>query len=297
MQGTGRERDAIGAGESRAPRHTFRSCRLLERIDLTASLASFRFEFEEGVPEFEPGQYLTLGFALASGKLIWRAYSIASPPEEKRYVELYIRLALLPVKGRLTSELWRMQPGASMLWRAPRGTFTFDDRKPNGTLDDRTLVFVGGGTGLAPFRACVLHRRHLGSKRKLVLCHGASHVAELGYRELFLELEAQSRVAENSNWNFRYLPTISRPDVPVNAGWGGQTGRVETLLRAPMGASRSPVEDALEGALVPESTCLYVCGFQGTVDAVRAVVEPLGFRTRKNPRPDGSYDLHSESYG
>ena len=41
------------------------------------------------VPDFKAGQFVTVGLHIPNeGKIIRRAYSIASPPEQKKYFEL-----------------------------------------------------------------------------------------------------------------------------------------------------------------------------------------------------------------
>jgi ferredoxin--NADP+ reductase len=263
---------------------------------LTPTLAVFRFVLDGGVPPFEPGQFILLGLGLAPGETLWRAYSIATPPEVTDHVELYIRWAQVPLRGRFTTALWRLTTGDAVLWKPPRGTFTIAERAPDGSPDERRLLLVAGGTGLAPFVSVVQHLRHAGTTREIVLCHGARHVAELGYRELLADLEQRSRAGDPPSWHFRYLPTVSRPREAGNEVWRGHTGRVDTLLLRTDGEP-SAVERAIGEALEPRNTCVYVCGFAGTVESVLAVVEPMGFRTRRNPRPDGSYDARSESFG
>ena len=268
----------------------------MHRHDLSSTLAIFRFELEGGVPSFEPGQFIPLGIESA-GRTVWRAYSIASPPEVTDYVELYIRCMEVPVKGHFTSELWRMELGGTVLWKPPRGRFTIVEHLPDGSPDDRRILLVAGGTGLAPFMSMVLHRMHRRSRREIVLCHGARHEQELGYRELLSDLERRSRDGEWGDWRLRYLPTISRPGEQANARWRGHQGRVETLLKRSEEAGPSAVEKAIGEALLPGNTCIYVCGFDGTVTSVLAVTGPLGFRSHRDRRADGSFDLVFESYG
>ena len=274
---------------ARAPR----TATLLERRDLTPDLAVFRLVLEGGVPDFEAGQFLPLGLELRPGEAVWRAYSIASPPETKDWVELYIRWVRSPTKGRFTTALWDRTAGDTVLWRPPRGRFTIADRKPDGSPDERRLLLVAAGTGLAPFVSYALHLRHVGTNREVVVCHGASHVAELGYRGLLGELASEER---DTGGRLLYLPTVSRPAEPANAGWEGHTGRVEHLL-ARTGGRPSPVERAIGAAIGPDDTCIHVCGYEGTIHSVVGVVEPLGFRTLRERRADGSYDVHVESYG
>lgn len=64
------------------------------------------------ISEFKAGQFVTLGLHVPSeGKIIRRAYSIASPPEQKKRFELYIRWVRKPVPGRLTTELFNKKEG------------------------------------------------------------------------------------------------------------------------------------------------------------------------------------------
>ena len=57
------------------------------------------------VPEFEAGQFITLGLPnpAEGGKIVRRAYSIASHPENRDYIELVIRWVRKPLPGRLTT--------------------------------------------------------------------------------------------------------------------------------------------------------------------------------------------------
>ena len=51
---------------------------------LREDLGIFRVTPDAGVPDFKAGQFLTLGLPLES-KIVNRAYSIASSPENKEY--------------------------------------------------------------------------------------------------------------------------------------------------------------------------------------------------------------------
>ncbi len=271
---------------------------LREREDLTDSLAVFRFELEGGIPDFEPGQFLTLGLPHPDkpGKVLWRPYSIASPPERKDLMELYVRWARRPVPGKFTTLLWPMGPGDELVYREPKGAFTIQRTRPDGSPETRRMVLVGGGTGIAPFIAYALHLHHHGCDREILLCHGASYVEELGYRKLLQGIEEES-LHGRPDWKFRYLATISRPQEERNAGWDGPTGRVETLIQPAADGGPSLAERVADERFTPENTTFYVCGFQGTVDAVMEAVRDRGFVTRKEAREDGSFDVLYESYG
>ena len=114
---------------------------------------------------------------------------------------------------RFTTLLWRLPVGHGMRMIGPKGKFLLE---PD---DDRTHLFVSTGTGIAPFISMMREMLADGTPRRTVVLHGCSYVEELGYREL---LEGWQR---DGTYPVTYVPTISRPNDPRNAGWTGRTGR------------------------------------------------------------------------
>jgi ferredoxin--NADP+ reductase len=260
--------------------------RIIYRENLTPDLAIIRVQPADGaaVPDFKAGQFVALGLKLdGDDKITYRAYSLSSPPEEKRYFEFYIKWATEPVMGKFTSALFQMGGSGELYWRKPAGAFTIENNKPDGSPDTRRLVLVASGTGLAPFISYALHLKDSGSKREIVLLHGAKYAKELGYRETLEKMAA-------SDHSFKYLSTVSRPDHPLSQGWHGSTGRVESLFG-------QQLEDAVGEKLTPENSFFYICGYQGTIDSVSAILAPLGFVTNRAKRRDGSFDIKIETYG
>ena len=267
--------------------------RLSYRKDLTPDLAILRMQPADGgpVPDFRAGQFVTLGMQFPDeDRMTYRAYSISSPPEEKRYFELYIKWTTKPVMGKLTSALFGMKEGDTLYWRKPAGAFTIEDKKADGTPDSRRLVLVASGTGLAPFISYILHLKSIGSKREIVLLHGAKYAQELGYRDIL------EKMAGGDSLNFKYLPTVSRPDHELSRGWRGSTGRVETLLVDKVD-DRSHLEKTVGEKVTPENSFFHVCGYQGTIDSVVSILGPLSFVTNRSKRKDGSFDIKIETYG
>ena len=259
-----------------------------------------RFVPNEGeVPQYKAGQFITIGLPVKSenGKIIRRAYSIASHPENRDYVELFIRWVRKPVPGRLTTELFNIKEGDEIGWLKPTGqALLINDTMPDGSPDNRRIVCVGGGTGIAPFVSMAQHFHAVGDKREIVVLHGASYVDELAYKSMFTKLEYESLDKGKDKWNFRYRAAISRPQEWFNRSWGGQTGRVETFLR-PRDNDMSPLEQLVGEKITKDNTIFYVCGWQGTVDGVMDFLKPKGFVTMHDKREDGSFEVKDESYG
>jgi len=266
---------------------------------LKEDLAIFRLVPNDGiVPEYKGGQFITIGMPnpTEGGKIVRRAYSIASHPENRKFVELYIRWVRKPVPGRLTTQLFNLREGDEISWIRPTGAFTINEKLPDGRKDERRVVCLGGGTGLAPFVSYAQHLHDVGDRREIIVLHGASYVDELGYKELLTNLEYESLDKGKDKWNFRYRATISRPQEWFNRSWGGQTGRVETFLR-PRDGSPSPLEELAGEKITKENTIFYICGWQGTIDGVMDFLKPRGFLTEREKRKDGSFEVKYESYG
>ncbi|MBI5133459.1 MAG: ferredoxin--NADP reductase [Thaumarchaeota archaeon] len=268
---------------------------------LKEDLAIFRIKPANGpVPDFRAGQFSSLALPDVKGEdgeLVRRAYSIASPPEQKKYFEFYVRWAKKPVPGKLTTPLFERKTGDKIFWRKPTGPFGIVDERPDGSPDTRRIVMAAGGTGLAPFIAFTLNLKARGDKREIIVLHGVSYVDELAYSELLTELEEESIDKGKDHWNFRYRASISRPDERINRSWGEHKGRVETFLKPDPATGKSPLEELVGEKITPENTMFYVCGFQGTVDGIMQTLGPLGFVDEENMREDGTFDVKYESYG
>lgn len=221
---------------------------LVERIEIDPTLGIFRIR-PDAVPEdgqvwFLPGQYVTIGVGA-----VQRAYSIASEPEERRWLEFYIRFARDPAtETPLTHLLWKVPVGGRLhIGEKLAGRFTLE--RTVGAADPRLKLMVAAGTGLAPFVSMIRRARTAGdgaTLRTLVVLHGASHPHELAYRDELTDAAAR--------FGLRYFPTVSRP--AGHPEWTGLTGRVESLIDK----SGLIVPD-----LRPERVVVYVCGFRDTI--------------------------------
>jgi ferredoxin-NADP reductase len=137
----------------------------------------------------------------------------------------------------------------------PKGKFTLE---PD---DERTHLFISSGTGNAPFIAMMQMLLREGRPRKAVFLNGVSYAGDLGYRSLVEGWQASGQ------YPVTYIPTVSRPTAPENAGWSGRWGRVESIV--------APVCQELR--LTPANSIAYICGNPDMILAAEATLLELGF--------------------
>jgi ferredoxin--NADP+ reductase len=225
---------------------------LIRREDDTHDLARFWVRFDGDPTPFEAGQYMTTG-VVVNGKMLQRPYSVASSPRQAADgYELYVRL--VPIK-RFTDALWPLPLGHRMRMIGPKGRFMLE---PD---DERTHLFVSTGTGIAPFISMMRTLLIDGGPRPVVMLNGVSYVHDLGYRELLEDWQ------ETGDYPVKYIPTVSRPAEPANAGWLGKTGRVEANV----------LSVCEELGLTPVNTVAYICGNPEMIVAAEALLLEQGF--------------------
>lgn len=229
--------------------------RVVSRRDVSPDLWIIRVAVD-GAFRFVAGQYATLG-ETSNGKLIERAYSIASSPYE---AELEIFIELVP-QGELTPHLYNRKPGDVLSCRRiAKGRFTLDMK--SGRTNHLLLATV---TGIAPFVSYVrtLHadwkKGQMPGEHRLYVVHGASRSWEFGYRE---EIE---KVAAEVPW-LKYVPSVSRP--LEDLAWKGEKGRVDDVIRK---------YSDLWG-LEPEKTSAYLCGHPSMVENGRGILQRRGWK-------------------
>jgi len=233
---------------------------LVRREDANESLATFWVRFDGDPTPFTAGQYMTIGVftedpSTPTGqRIVQRPYSVASPPAVAgtEGYEMYVRLV---EGGAFTPLLWRLPVGHRMRMIGPKGKFMLE---PD---DDRTHLFISSGTGNAPFVAMMRQLLVDGAPRRTVFLNGVSYERDLGYRELLEGWQA------SGGYPVTFIPTVSRPNAPENAGWTGRTGRVESIV--------APVADEL--GLTPENAIAYICGNPDMIISAEGTLLDRGF--------------------
>jgi ferredoxin--NADP+ reductase len=231
------------------------------------------------LPDFTPGQFAVIGLPPEAvrcseadaeeqlpkpGRLIRRAYSIASSTNSRGELEFYINLVQ---SGSLTPRLFALEVG-DRLWLGPKitGAFTLEEAQP-----DSHLILVATGTGLAPYMSMLRTMLPTEGTRRVAVILGARHSWDLGYHA---ELTTMERLCGD----FLYLPTVSRPDEEV-VPWSGRTGYVIDMWRAGL------ISGAWGFRPTPNDTSVYLCGNPKMIDDMCELLLSEGYRehTRKEP--------------
>jgi len=240
-------------------------------------------------PAYVPGQIASLGLfgsasrcALAEpeklpadpDKLIKRAYSIASSPTNREFLEFYI--ALVP-GGALTPRLFNLKIG-DRIWLSKKavGTLTFDEsRVPKGV----NVVLVSTSSGIAPFLSMLSTHLRFPSERKIALIHGVRYSWDLGYRSVLMAME-------HLRTNFTYIPVVSLPK-EEHVPWKGATGFVQDVWKSGV------LEKAWGFRPGPEDTHVFLCGNPRMSESMIALLGQEGFKEDKKGVPG---QIHVEKY-
>jgi Na+-transporting NADH:ubiquinone oxidoreductase subunit F len=219
--------------------------------DLTYDMKLFRFELKDP-PEvsFTAGQFIQLLCPRYKGSSeeVYRAYSVASDPENRSIIELIIRRV---PHGICTTWCFDfLKEGDTVNINGPYGEFHLSC-----TL--APMVFIAGGSGMAPFVSILHAMRNMNSKRRADYFFGGNTVNDLCLQDTMAQFEQRLE-------GFRFIPVVSNPS---GSDWTGETGLVtEAVRRAYSDLSGH------EG---------YLCGSPGMIDASIKVFKELGMKEDK----------------
>lgn len=218
----------------------------VQHIDiLSYNVRGFRLKLlEPAAMAFQPGQFLILNVP-HQGKIVKRAYSIASPPHEPA-----IELCVQHVEGGIGSTyFWQLKEGDPVSISGPHGNFLLKEPL------DYDPVFMATGTGVAPLRSMLKHLLRQNLNREMWLLFGTRYEHGLLY-------ESEFRSLANLRHNFRYLPTVSRPKE-----WRGETGHIQHTFQ-------KHITDC-------SNKEIYLCGWLEVVKAVCKDLEHFGVPKEK----------------
>ncbi|MFC1907008.1 FAD/NAD(P)-binding protein [Chloroflexota bacterium] len=178
-------------------------------IEETPTVRTYHFNFkDEKLREeftFESGQfgeYSVLGVGEAT-------FCISSSPTRRDHLEFAVQRV-----GQVTNAMDRLGEGAEIGFRGPYGnSFPLD------LLQGKSLVFVGGGIGLAPLRSLIWNVIDNRDKYKNIdIIYGARSPGDLSFK---YDLDAW-----NENKTVNMVTTVDRGD----DNWKGKVGLVPMVL-------------------------------------------------------------------
>lgn len=192
----------------------------------------------EGAPAFLPGQYVNIAVPGSSGH---RSYSFSTAPGERTLGFLIKKIE----GGLMSSWLAHAKPGDRLDLTGPMGSFYLRG-------GDGPLLFLAGGTGLAPFLSMLEVLAREGSRRDIHLIYGVT-------RDLDLVLVEQLSGFASRLPNFTFATVVADPasDHP-RKGWVTQHMPEEMLAAGEVD--------------------VYLCGPPAMVDAVRHYLDENGVR-------------------
>lgn len=194
-----------------------------------------------------------------------RAYSMANYPAEGDRFMLTVRIATPPFKdgkmmdvnpGIASSYIFSLKPGDKVIMSGPYGDFHphFDSK--------REMIWVGGGAGMAPLRAQIMHMTKTlhTTDRKMSYFYGARSLSEVFYLDDFHALEKEFP-------NFKFYLALDRPDpVADEKGVAYTAGFVHQVM----------YEKYLKDHEAPEDIEYYMCGPGPMSKAVVGLLDSLG---------------------
>ena len=201
-----------------------------------------------------------------------RAYSMANYPDEGDIITLTVRIATPPFKpkeqcpngpefmdvpcGIASTYIFSLKPGDKVRMSGPYGEFrpVYDSKKE--------MIWVGGGAGMAPLRAQIMHmlKTRQCRDREMHYFYGARAIDEVFFLDDFLALEKEFP-------NFHFHLALDRPDPKAD-----QLGIKYTpgFIAPVMGDTYLKQHDA------PEDVEYYLCGPPMMAKTVLDLLHSLG---------------------
>ncbi len=170
-----------------------------------------------------------------------RYFSLVSPPDSSKDLILLLNSK---DRGKGSSFLLENEIGAEVQIFGPYGSFMLQHEQ------DRELLFVGTGTGVAPLWSMMATLLEEGCTQTITLLWGLRSERDRYYLQ---ELDAWASQYQN----FSYVLTLSQP----SSEWHGKRGRVTDILQ----------ELASVGRLA-----VYVCGNRAMVKEVTDLLQKKG---------------------
>ncbi|ODA68087.1 Flavohemoprotein [Methyloligella halotolerans] len=168
----------------------FKQFRIARKEPESDVITSFYLEPVDGkrLPEFKPGQYITLRVPTPDGSTTMRNYSLSDRPGQGWFrISVKREESKGPdaPEGYVSTLLHReLEPGDEIEVAAPCGEFFLQpDLDP-----DRPLVLLAGGVGITPLFSILSDALQTSPERPILLVHGAVNEDMQAFREVIDQL-------------------------------------------------------------------------------------------------------------
>lgn len=191
-------------------------------INATPRTRLINLDLSKAAFQFAAGQAVMVGL---HDSLLRKPYSIASAPFELSNTGMLQLLTQIDDAGGLDPHLELAAPGTALDMEGPFGSFGIP-----ADAADRPMLFVAGGTGIAPLRSMIFERVARGPAPAISLVYSVRSPEDFAFRNELKALEAAGRI--------RAWFTVTRNE---SGEWPGRRGRIDdALLREAL-----PSRDAL----------------------------------------------------
>jgi NAD(P)H-flavin reductase/ferredoxin len=199
------------------------SGRIVGQTKVTADTTRLSVQLEQPIP-YKAGQFANVSIEGLPG--VVRSYSFAAPSHRDGLVSFFIR----KVQGGQLSSLVNDDDviGRNVRIDGPQGDFWMRG-------GDSPLLFVAGGSGLAPILAMLKEALAAGITRPATLLFGAREQKDL------YALDEIDAIAKQWRGTFRFVPVLSAAQ--EDTSWNGERGFVTEKRRFPscLRRTRKPI--------------------------------------------------------
>lgn len=220
---------------------------VLEAARETPRAVSLRLDASGSRLTFTAGQAALVGLADRPDR---KPYSIATAPEElKRNGSIGFLVEVGP-DGEARPHLGGVAPGSVVAVEGPVGGFTLPRTLP------RDLLFIAGGTGIAPLRAMMASALARPKPPSITLLYSARSPDDFAFMAEARRLSRQGRL--------RLRATATREAGPA---WRGRRGRIRQAWVSQLVSGRDPL--------------CFVCGPEAFVERMIDMLRAAGVPARR----------------
>ncbi|MDP4012301.1 MAG: FAD-dependent oxidoreductase [Candidatus Nanoarchaeia archaeon] len=224
--------------------------KVIEIREDTHNTRVFKVVFD-GIENFNfiAGQFVMMwkeDFKNEQGYEIKRAYSIASSPDQKGYLEFCIK------KERVfSSMIMNMEVGTELWIEGPHGKFILDNKHR-----DKDIVFFAGGSGISSVMSLMRALKYEKSKQNIYLFYGFREAKDFIFKNELITYP-------NKFENFNFVPCVTSGQDPG----------------LPFESKRVNLELIKKYLVSPENKKVFIVGSGPYVVDVRKMCKEFGFKS------------------